>query len=528
MFRSRPRSDWTLADVEPLPGVSLLDHVTRLVGEHGDGPLPGGGDPLPDEPPPDPSKVRFGAGVMNGICAVRAGPSDTQAAVLAASAGLDLLRAAPTTKKVYTVAGRLAGIDGPSSFDQLLESLTTGAANRTRLAELSRWLCTHGTNSQQVKAAIAMLGVSGTPDDSALVSQLGRLEELTLYSLVALSNLQPGQAEQAIFALAKRVDGWGRIQAFYRLADTNDSAIKEWMLRGGFANDVMDEEVAYIAASTGGLAKALQGNGGAELLDWSGRLLVALAMGGPAKDMSDYPDGAAVLDSYLRHADTATPTLLRLQHLYDLERYLTGWATDNPHLAEDARQELAGRATGILDRPDWIPLVEASLAADDLATVKTVLRLAPRFGLDPLRIVRGWLPREPHDSYLWQTVLASAGPDDVDELVELAGRILPWAAIKTGPAKDLGVGPGYRAEACLDQILQRLQKLPGHGWEAIKLGLTCRVTRNRNMALRALGEWPRETWPKEAEEALNRLLSQEPDDGARQRVKDLIGGSTNR
>jgi hypothetical protein len=133
----------------------------------------------------------------------------------------------PNTKKAHAVAARLAEVEGPSSFDRLLETLKSGGANRGRLAELSRWLCTHGNGRQQVKAGIALLGVSGTPDDSALVHKLGRLEELTLYAFVALSNLEPEQADQAIFDLARQVEGWGRIHAFYRLAETTDAA---WML----------------------------------------------------------------------------------------------------------------------------------------------------------------------------------------------------------------------------------------------------------------------------------------------------------
>jgi hypothetical protein len=288
----------------------------------------------------------------------------------------------------------------------------------------------------------------------------------------------------------------------------------------------MDEEVAYIAASTGGLAEALAGDVDEELLDWSGRLLVALAMGGPAKDMSDYPDSATALDAYLRHVGTVAATLQRLQHLYDLERYLTGWAAENPHLDDDNRQALAARTSGILQRPDWAPIVAGGLVSTDIATVKDVLRLASRFGLDPIPVIMDWLPRQPHDAFLWQTVLAAATADNIDELVDLAGRILPWSAIKTGPAKDLGVGPDYRAEACPDQIVQRLQKFPGHGWAAIELGLTCRVTRNRNLAIRTLGDWPCDTWPDGVHDALSRLLFQEPDDKARQRVQELLDNLT--
>jgi hypothetical protein len=46
------------------------------------------------------------------------------------------------------------------------------------LATLARWLCTHGVDRQQVKAGLALLGVSGTPEDRQLITKLGLLEEL--------------------------------------------------------------------------------------------------------------------------------------------------------------------------------------------------------------------------------------------------------------------------------------------------------------------------------------------------------------
>jgi hypothetical protein len=427
---------------------------------------------------------------MDGIGALRAGTGDAQPSVIAAAATVNILGRTPTTDLVHTVADRLAALEGPHAFDQLLNSVTASkAVRRERLAELGRWLCSNGVNRQQVKAGLALLGVSGDAEDTELVTQLGRLEELTLYALVALSNLLEGQAEQAIFTLAQQVDGWGRIHAVQRLAKTTDPTIRQWLLRGGFANDVMDEEIAFVAAMAGGLREALEHDADDELLDWAGRLLVALAMGGPAKDMSDYADGASAIHLYLKRMSTAEPSLKRLQHLFDLERYLTGWATSNPHLDSEARGRLASTVTTILDRPDWSALVGAGLEAHEVTAVKDVLRLARRFGYEPSPVIQAWLRREPHDSYLWQTILVDANESVVvAQLVALGSEVLPFSAVKTGPAKDLGLGPDYRVEACLEQILQRLQKFPGVGWEAIEVGLDCRVTRTRNVALRALAE----------------------------------------
>ncbi|WP_146603884.1 helix-turn-helix domain-containing protein [Micromonospora deserti] len=85
---------------------------------------------------------------------------------------------------------------------------------------------------------------------------MGALEDLTLYAVVALRRSQPDRVD-AVFDLARRVDGWDRIHAVNRLADTGDPQIKAWLLREGFRNTILDEYLAHTAATTGDLAGTL-------------------------------------------------------------------------------------------------------------------------------------------------------------------------------------------------------------------------------------------------------------------------------
>jgi hypothetical protein len=64
---------------------------------------------------------------------------------------------------------------------------------------------------QQAKAGLGLLGICSQPGDAGLIVRLGLLEELTLYSVVALKNLLP-DADPAMWDLAQQVSGWGRIQ----------------------------------------------------------------------------------------------------------------------------------------------------------------------------------------------------------------------------------------------------------------------------------------------------------------------------
>ena len=73
----------------------------------------------------------------------------------------------------------------------------------------------------------------GDHRDRELLLLLGSLEDLTLYAAVALTRSQP-DSDQALFDLARRVAGWGRIHAVGRLAGTQDPQIKAWLLRHGF------------------------------------------------------------------------------------------------------------------------------------------------------------------------------------------------------------------------------------------------------------------------------------------------------
>ncbi len=52
VFRTRRSSDWSLTGVGPLSGLSLFDHATRLVAEHGEtAPSPASPDPHPTRHP---------------------------------------------------------------------------------------------------------------------------------------------------------------------------------------------------------------------------------------------------------------------------------------------------------------------------------------------------------------------------------------------------------------------------------------------------------------------------------------------
>jgi hypothetical protein len=125
-----------------------------------------------------------------------------------------------------------------------------------RLREIGRWLAEYGTRRHAVALGILLLGLAGDQRDRDLLLLLGSLEDRTLYAAVALTRSQPDR-DQALFDLAQRVSGWGRIHAIRRLAVTQDPQIKGSLLRHGFRNQILDEYLAHLAATTGDLYSAL-------------------------------------------------------------------------------------------------------------------------------------------------------------------------------------------------------------------------------------------------------------------------------
>jgi hypothetical protein len=134
----------------------------------------------------------------------------------------------------------------------------------------------------------------------------------------------------------------------------------------------------------------------------------------------------------------------------------------------------------------------------------------------------GRLRQDPLDAATWFHAIRQADASTIDEVLALAEALLPLPAIATGPANEMGLGQQYAAHQCLDFVVQDLGKWPGHGWNLLAAGLSSPVVRNRNMAINALTNWPRDAWPDAATPALRTALLAEPADKIRQRLVDLL------
>jgi hypothetical protein len=504
-----------------VPGEPIYEHLRRHVDLSGRVPEDLG---LPDDEKVMGGRIRWVPGAMDGIFSHHAGASESQER---AGEVVDLLlqacrrRSARTLRKLYA---RVLQDDALGYLDALIERLVAARPDRQRLHDVALWLCMTSPDRGPVKLGVALLGVAGIGSDVGVVRTLGAHEEFTLYCAVALSNGLP-DPESELWALAASVDGWGRIQCVERLRGTTDPDIRSWILREGYRNSIMNEYLAYIAATTGGLLAALHAEAvDRGLLTAAGQILQALIEGGPAEDIDDYEAGADAVEAFLALMRTRAETLDDYQAVAAIRSFLSrdeGWDERSVHgWTATRRQAFEDACQQVLSSPSWDERIAVAMASDDRATFWLAERIARLRGWDTFDVLLSRLRADAFDS-CWFNAWEQADGERAEQLVQVARSSLPLEEITGGPADELGQGPGWRVHFTLDWTLQALREHPGVGADLILVGLGSPVVRNRNLALMALKHWPRDTWPATASDLVTDLALRDPNEHAKALAAEL-------
>ena len=517
-------SDWAPWGDRP----SIYGHIRAhvLAGHPG---MTDGGETLPDEGEGG-KGIRWAAGAFDGAFGHHGGgvsEVDIAQEILAALRSVLSKASRPNLERLYELLAENSALE---YVDPLLGKI---AADREldpeRLRAVARWIATQAADRNAVKAAVALLGLFPGEEDRDLLLILGRHEELTLYAAVALANALPAP-DETLWELGCNVEGWGRIQVVERLAKTRDPRIRRWLLLEGYRNSVMIEYTAAICARTGGLRAELgREEPGDEVLTAAGDILVALIEGeeGPSEGIGSYEDGGVVAERFLEHLRSRARGLGDFVAVDSIKSFLLDEEVDWEPLERhgwtpERRTLLLRRCEEIRAWPAWKDLVCEGLASGERDRFFTAARVAEALGLDPWeeyyrRLVAG-------DSVCWYHVMRTEDLERVDRVLALAQERLPLEEIASGPADELGLGPGYAEHGNLDWILQELRRFPGRGWPLLRAGLRSPVVRNRNMALQALSVWGRDRWEPETEMLLRRALRDEPDEGVSERIELVLAG----
>lgn len=487
-----------------------MAHALSLAALHGPGPWPRSGYPLPDD---EPGEVLLPSVVHDGVSTHHFRPGSQPVSDLA-----DLILA--RLDEPARLLEAFAELRAVQVADDLVRELRSRPVRREKLRLAARFVAENAIRREAAKLGIVLLGVSGDERDGELLQLLGTLEEFALFAVVALMNTQP-DPQRTVFALARRLDGWGRIHAVERLAGCADPEIRAWLLRDGFRNGVMNEYLAHLAATTGGLCDALlEPRIDDALLDGAADILRALALGGPAEDMSDYEDAVPVMHRFGELLADAEPTLGRLDAALSLRRLM---ARDEFPWPEGEPARLADRYATLTGHPRWRDLVRRILESrgeqdSDPRTdggrrysVNVALSCARRLGMRVWDDAVACLRSDGHSAYIWQWLLHSDDRADVERVAALATELLPLGELASGPSEALGFGREFEADMCLELVVRKLAGHPGIGADLLPVALANRVVRCRRAALTALQAWPPETRPPDAAAWIRAAAAHETD-----------------
>ncbi len=476
------------------------------------------------------SEIRWVAGAMDGVAVYHMGVgADPEQSNKLLSLVCDYCKA-PSVRNKLAVYKYVMQVHTLSIIDTFVEKLRQESRlNTNRLYELAKSFAIEATDREPVKWGVAILGIFGKADDKSLFRVLGRHDEFTLFAVVALSNGE-GDVEQDIWELAKQVKGWGRIHAVEHLAKTEDATIKNWLLREGYKNWIMEEYLAYTCATAGGLLTALQTEQiDAELLEAAGDIIRALIAGGPANGMDEYDDGAMTVEYYLRHLVSQASSLSQFLTVDAIGCFLSEEDSDwvaraSRGWTSERRATLSEQCCEIMQRPFWPDMIRAGLESPDEMNFFAANQAAAILKIDAWDYHWKRLRDKPLEPGRWYDAMQSCGQTHVGDVVAFAEQVLPLNEIATGPGKENGLGERFMTHSSLNFIVQDLGRFPGVGFSLIEVALKSPVISNRNMALKALEKWGKTIWPASTIPILHGALEIEPDEKVRESIQKVIDG----
>ncbi|PZD93005.1 hypothetical protein DNH61_24770 [Paenibacillus sambharensis] len=334
------------------------------------------------------SGIRWAAGAMDGVLghhAALSGNTDDVRELVELLAKHSLKPRTSTRKALYSmvVSSNVGGL-----IDDVLDEARKHPGMQLQaLFDEARWMVEHGTHRNVVKFGIALLGLFRNEQVKELLLTVGRHEEFTLYAAVAIQNGME-DSNEVLFELAKHVNGWGKINIVERL-EPSSQKIKDWLLRHGCQNSIMNEYLACTCAMNGELHVALAGGQvDGELFDGATDIIQALLNGGPAEDIDDYEHAPQVVSDYVRLAGDMSSTAKHLSVLMGIrdflevdeggeqwaERLSSGWTEEQRAGALEACQRLIAQY-------EWRSVVMKAVEAGDSLERYYGIRCARELGI---------------------------------------------------------------------------------------------------------------------------------------------------
>jgi len=212
------------------------------------------------EEKPAPNQIGFMPGAMDGVGIFHVGGGKEERVIKKVDSLLRKHFKTGKEKYVAKIENMLTNSRTISVIDPILESIRNDhkGINPGDVFQSSLHIVKTSNNVELIKLGIGLLGlfdIDESNEAQEVIITLSSYDDFTLYAVVATANWPNGN--DAIFKIAKRVVGWGKIHAVERLEPETDE-IREWILRDGCSNGVVDAYLGLACAVKGDLISALR------------------------------------------------------------------------------------------------------------------------------------------------------------------------------------------------------------------------------------------------------------------------------
>lgn len=391
-----------------------------------------------------------------------------------------------------------------------------------KLSKLTMHLLKSSHDINMLKLAIALSAFFPSDERCRILLCLAAHDELTLYSLIAISSMldSPEEYEKLWLQIAKRVEGWGRVHCIERLPSDPSEALRDWLLLHGYQNNILLNYTAWHCADAGRLADKLETSTNPALIVAATDIIQALLNDGPARGMQDYEDASRCSFHYLRQILQNGFQLAYYTTIIDILLFFKENEADYEH-----SQEIINLANEILDNPIWEDIIQKGFDTDDMSIFYQAIHAAKAQQINIFSQIYQKQQQNP-ESHLWYELMLEEDRHNIQLVMELAEQQLPLEAIASGPEDNWGLGLEYQNHNQLGIILQSLNKFPHLGLNLIKSGLQSPVTSNRSHALKALSTWDRQSWPVDLENFVIQCHDREPTADIKEWFDALLKGKT--
>ena len=165
------------------------------------------------------------------------------------------------------------------------------------------WLTVDSPDKECVKLGLTILELFGDFSDKLIdaILDLSACNEFTLYCMWAVKSLD--NANDLVFEMAKRADGWGKIEAVNDLEPTTDE-IKEWLLYEGTRNSIYPGYSAITVFKKAGVMELLENGLTKEIFPAVCYIIIFLLLDGPTIGIKAFGDDEQrIMDMFISSAE---------------------------------------------------------------------------------------------------------------------------------------------------------------------------------------------------------------------------------